>query len=207
MDYLPPNLAPQGVKQGDYFPTNVGPYDDWVIKYGYTPIDAAHPLAERRFLDQIADMSDRPELAYATDEDMFDLDPNVNAWDNSSDVLRYSQSQLDNARAMWAKLNKRYPVRGESYSDMSDMFDQVFSHYLRHTYYITKYIGGQSFYRDHAGESSNRLPFVPVPVEKQRQALASLEKYVFAADAFNFPPALLNKLAPSRWMHWGSTLR
>ncbi len=203
MDYLPPNLAPQGVKQGDYFPDSVGPYDDWAIKYGYTQVETAHPLAERRFLEQIAQLSAKPELAYATDEDRFDLDPDVNPWDNSSDVLRYSQWQLDNARAMWKQLNKRYPVKGESYSELSEMFDKVFSHYLRHVYYTTKFIGGQSFYRDHAGESNSRLPFEAVPVGKQRQALAVLQKYVFATDAFNFPSSLLNKLAPSRWMHWG----
>ena len=134
---------------------------------------------------------------------MYDLDPDVNAWDNSNDVLRYSQWQLNNARLMWDRLNKRYPAKGESYSELSDLFDQVFSHYLRHTHYITKYIGGQSFYRDHAVESNGRLPFAPVPLEIQRQALATLQKYVFAANAFNFPPSLLNKLAPSRWMHWG----
>ena len=203
MDYIPPNLAPQGVEQGDYFPASIGSYDEWAVQYGYTPTQATHPLAEKRFLEQIARLSVKPELAYATDEDRFDLDPHVNAWDNSSDVLRYSQWQLDNARAMWERLNKRYPAKGESYSQLSELFDKIFSRYLRHIYYTTKYVGGQSFYRDHADQSSGRFPFVPVPVEKQRQALATLHQYVFAADAFNFPPELLNKLAPSRWMHWG----
>ena len=32
MDYIPPNLAPQGMKQGDYFPAVVGPYDRWAIQ-------------------------------------------------------------------------------------------------------------------------------------------------------------------------------
>lgn len=204
MDYLPPNIAPQNVKQGDYFPTVVGAYDQWAIQYGYTPSDAIHPLAEKRFLEQIARLSTNPELAYATDEDMFDIDPGVNAWDNSGDVLRYSQSQLNNSRVMWQRLNKRYPVTGESYSQLSTLFDKVFLHYLRHTFFITKYIGGQSFYRNHAGDRNGKLPFEPVPIEKQRQALTMLEKYIFAADAFNFPPELLNKLAPSRWMHWGN---
>ncbi|MBE9016999.1 zinc-dependent metalloprotease [Chroococcidiopsidales cyanobacterium LEGE 13417] len=203
MDYLPPNLAPPEREQGDFFPDSIGSYDEWAIEYGYTPTTAPHPLAERRFLDQIGDRSSRPDLAYATDEDRFDLDPDVNAWDYSSDVLGYSQGQLDIARAMWKKLNRRYPTSGESYSDLSELFDRIFLHYLRHTYYATKYIGGQSFYRDHASADNGRLPFVPVPVAKQRQALAVLEKYVFAPDAFNFPPELLNKLAPSRWMHWG----
>lgn len=162
-----------------------------------------HPLAERRFLEQIAQLSGKPELSYAPDEDMFDLDPTADAWDNSADVLRYSQSQLDNARAMWDRLNKRYPTEGESYSELSELFDKVFFHYLQNTYFITKYIGGQSFYRSYAGDRNGQLPFKTVPVEKQRQALATLQKYIFAEDAFKFPPELLNKLAPSRWRHWG----
>ncbi|MGL4621237.1 MAG: zinc-dependent metalloprotease, partial [Chroococcidiopsis sp.] len=144
MDYLPPNLAPPEREQGDFFPDSVGSYDEWAIEYGYMPTTAVHPLAERRFLDQIGDRSSRPDLAYATDEDRFDLDPDVNAWDYSSDVLGYSQGQLDIARAMWKKLNRRYPTSGESYSDLSELFDRIFLHYLRHTYYATKYIGGQS---------------------------------------------------------------
>ncbi|MBV8885352.1 MAG: zinc-dependent metalloprotease [Chroococcidiopsidaceae cyanobacterium CP_BM_RX_35] len=204
MDYIPPNLAPQGVKQGDYFPSVIGPYDKWAIEYGYKPSGAGAPDAELRFLEQIARASTQPELDYATDEDMFDLDPNVNPWDNSSNVLRYSQWQLDNDRAMWFRLNQDYPIEGESYSKLSQMFDTVFLHYLQNTYFITKYIAGQSFHREHAGESNGRLPFEPVPVEQQRQALATLQKYIFAEDAFRFPPELLNKLAPSRWMDWGN---
>ncbi len=204
MDYIPPNLAPQGVKQGDYFPSVVGPYDEWAIEYGYKPSGAMAPQAELKFLEEIARASTKPELDYATDEDTFDLDPDVNRWDNSSDVLRYSQWQLDNSRALWERLNQSYPPKGESYSELSEMFDMVFLHYLQNTYFITKYIGGQSFHRDHAGEPNGRLPFEPVPVEKQRQALATLQKYIFASDAFRFPPELLNKLAPSRWMHWGN---
>lgn len=204
MDYIPPNLAPQGVQQGDYFPAVVGPYDNWAIQYGYTPTQAVHPLAERRFLEQIAQQSCKPELSYAPDEDMFGIDPTADAWDNSGDVLQYSQWQLDNARAMWERLNKRYPAKGESYSELSEMFDKVFFHYLQNAYFVTKYIGGQSFHRDHAGESNGRLPFEPVHVEKQRQALATLQKYIFASNAFRFPPELLNKLAPSRWIHWGN---
>jgi len=206
MDYLPPNLAPPGVKQGDYFPSKVGPYDDWAIKYGYMPSSAKNPMAEKGLLEEIASQSTKPELTYAPDEDSYDMDPTVNRWDNSGDVLVYSQWQLDNDRLMWDRLNKSYPIKGESYSDLSERFDTVFMHYLQNTHYITKYIGGQIFSRNHA-DGSNKLPFTPVPVEKQRLALAALQKYIFASDAFTFAPELLNKLAPSRWLHWGSDIR
>lgn len=227
MDYVPSNLASPGTEQGEYFPSVIGPYDEWAIEYGYKESDKAGgnpsaseavavaslhasvvvPQAERRFLEEIAERATKPELAYATDEDVFDLDPEANRWDMSSDVLSHSQTQLDNARTMWERLEKRYPVSGDSYSELSEMFDTVFWQYFQNVYFITKYVGGQSFYRIRAGESDGRLPFEPVSVEKQREALAALRKYVFADGAFNFSPQLLNKLAPSRWRDWGNRVR
>jgi hypothetical protein len=207
MDYIPPNIAPPGTKQGDYFPNMVGPYDEWAIKYGYTEIQAATPAAEKPALSAIAQQSDKPELTYSTDEDVSDLDPTADAWDNSSNVLLYSQWQLENSRVMWDRLNKRYPLTGDSYSDVTERFSTVLSNYFQNIYYTTKHIGGQSFYRVKGGDSQGRLPFEPVTVEKQRQALATLQQYMFAEDALTFSPELLNKLAPSRWRHWGSKTR
>ncbi len=213
MDYIPPNIAPQGTKQGDYFPNMVGVYDDWAIKYGYVPTQATSPIAEKPILQEIADQSSKPELSYSTDEDVYDLDPTADAWDNSSNVLLYSRWQLDNSRLMWERLNKRFPVAGESYSDLSDRFSTVLGSYFQQIYYTSKYIGGQSFHRVKPNEASSskdkqqRLPFEAVPVEEQRQALETLQKYMFAEDALNFSPELLNKLAPSRWRHWGTSPR
>lgn len=205
MDYLPMNLAPPDTQQGDYFTSVVGSYDEWAIEYGYKPSDATTPVAENQFLAEIAQkQATNPELSYSPDEDSYDLDPTANRYDMSSDPLRYSQLQLDNARLMWERLNKRSLANGESYSDLSDLFNTVFVYYLQNVSFIMKYVGGQSFYRDHPGTINARLPFETVPVEKQREALTALQKYVFAEDAFNFPPSLLNKLAPSRWQDLGN---
>lgn len=57
--------------------------------------------------------SPQPELSYATDEDIWDINPLTNVWDMSSDVLVYSQWQMDNARVMWQRLGQHYPLRGE----------------------------------------------------------------------------------------------
>ncbi|MEH1868532.1 MAG: zinc-dependent metalloprotease [Nostoc sp.] len=210
MDYIPPNIAPQGTKQGDYFPSMVGPYDEWAIKYGYIPIKTSTPIAEKPILEEIAAQSYKPELSYSTDEDVYDLDPTADAWDNSGNVLLYSQWQLNNSRVMWERLDKRYPLAGDSYSDVSERFSTVLGNYFQQIYYTTKYIGGQSFYRIHPSEipsgiGQKRLPFEAVPVKEQRQALETLQKYLFAEDALSFSPELLNKLAPSRWRHWGSS--
>ncbi|BAZ48992.1 hypothetical protein NIES4103_16030 [Nostoc sp. NIES-4103] len=208
MDYLPVNIAPQGVQQGDYFPQVIGPYDEWAIEYGYKKspqvlLEGMIPETEKTFLEQIALASPQPELSYATDEDIWDINPLANVWDMSSDVLLYSQWQMDNARVMWQRLDKGYLSKGESYSNLRVLFNRVLQYYFRNATLLSKYIGGQSFRRLHASHDTS-WAFVPVSLVKQRQALTKLQEYVFAEDAFRFSPQLLNQLAPSRWQHWGS---
>ncbi|NJK99027.1 MAG: DUF5117 domain-containing protein [Spirulinaceae cyanobacterium SM2_1_0] len=206
MDYIGVNLAPPGVEQGDYFPVVVGPYDRWAIEYGYKWTGAPVPAAERRWLEAIASRAPTRELAYATDEDLWGFrDPGANAFDLSSDVLQYAQLQMENARQMWARLRTRYPIPSDSYDEIRQKFNEVFSYYVRQALLITDYIGGRSFNRDRPGDPGGRLPFESVPLTKQREALQVLQRYIFAADAFDFPPDLLNQLAPSRWWHWGQS--
>ena len=204
MDYAPINLAPQGTKQGDYFTHTVGPYDEWAIEYGYTSIDAKVPQAEKRDLDKIAQRAPTPELAYATDEDLTFLDPKVNVFDMSGDLLTYAQWQLTNAREMWNRIDKRYPFEGDSFNEVRVAFNAVFEYYFQYSTFLTEYVGGQYFNRFKAGDAKGRLPFELVPIEQQRQALALIEKNVFSEDPFRFSPDFLNKLAPSRWSHWGT---
>lgn len=205
MDYNAVNLAPQGVKQGDYFTSVVGPYDEWAIEYGYTHIDATVPQQETRNLEKIAQRAPEPDLAYATDEDAVTLlDPKVNLFDMSGDLLTYTQWQLDNARAMWKKVDRRYPGAGESFNEVRVAFNAIFEYYFQYSLFLTEYVGGQFFNRYRYGDAKGRLPLEPVAIEQQRQALASLQKNVFDEENFRFSPEFLNKLAPSRWSHWGS---
>src|SRR5437879_8042992 len=82
MDYSPVNLAPKGVKQGDYFTTTIGPYDYWAIEYAYKPISGD----EAAELKKIAARAPESDLAYATDEDLRQTrDPLVNAYDLGSE--------------------------------------------------------------------------------------------------------------------------
>ncbi|HEY9863349.1 MAG TPA: zinc-dependent metalloprotease [Candidatus Obscuribacterales bacterium] len=205
MDYVPVNLAPQGTTQGDYFPTQIGPYDQWVIEYGYQPIVSTNPRGEWQRLQEIAKRSIQPELAYGTDEELWDfIDPATNTTDLSNNMLQYSEWQFDNGIQMWKRLEKYTPASGEGSDKMRRMFNTIFSYYTLQTRTLMLYIGGQSFTRIPGGQTSSRLPFEPIPIEKQRHALKLLETYVFNDQVFNFSPNLLNQLAPARWSDWAN---
>jgi hypothetical protein len=206
MDYLPVNIAPEGKEQGDYFTQRVGAYDRWAIAYGYTPIDSKTIEGERNGLAAIAKRSPEPGLAYATDEDMVGgRDPRVNAFDLSSDALTYNQQQMERARQLWDKLNKRGPGPGEGYSGLRRQFNYVLGYYFRNAIPLTNYIGGRAFNRYKAGDAPGRTPLETIAVDQQRQALTALSNTVFTPKSLDVPPELLDKLPPSRWVHWGAS--
>jgi hypothetical protein len=206
MDYSAVNLAPPGVKQGDYYTQTIGPYDEWAIAYGYTPVPNSASLAETRFLEELAHRAPEPDLTFATDEDTdARLDPLVNRFDLSSDLLTYAPWQFENARQMWQRLEQGRPLPESSFSDVRTMFDDILDYYFQYAWFLTSYVGGQSFNRFKPGDTADRLPFEPVPSDKQRQALALLEKYIFDDSLFQFSPRFVNSLTPSRWFHWGET--
>lgn len=207
MDYFPANLAPPGAAQGAYFPTQVGAYDRLAIEYGYTDMGAIHPNQEVRNLEAIAQRMSVEGLAYATDEDIFSfLDPEAKAFDLSSDPMQFAQWQMDNARENWQRLDGAYLLPEQGYDELRDRFETVYWYYANQVFTLSGYVGGQNFSRQRAGDTaiSGRLPFEPIAIEKQRQALALINAYVFAPDAFQFSPTLINQLAPDRWYHWGS---
>jgi Met-zincin/Domain of unknown function (DUF5117) len=204
MDYNGVNVAPDGTAQGDYFTAVVGPYDEWAIAYGYTPSPGKSLQDEAQLLDTIAKRAIEPDLAYGTEEDLFsELDPQVNWFDLSNDLLVYAPQQFEIARKLWQQLEQRYPLKGSSFSDVRTMFERIYIHYFYHASFLTQYVGGQSFNRYKSGDAAGRLPFETIPVEKQRQALNVLSDYVFAPQAFQFSANFVNKLAPSLWYHWG----
>ena len=205
MDYLPPNLAPAGQPQADYFPTQLGPNDRWAIEYGYRPV--ANRTTAQRELQPIANRSEgAPELAYATDEDAYTLvDPWANPWDLSSDPLGYAEGQMALAKTIWEDLDWFSVDPGEGYGELRRRVDLLFFHYGTQADIIANYIGGQRFTRTDPWGSRGASPLQPVPAAEQRRALATLDQQVFAPDALALSPDLVNRLAPNRWWHWGET--
>lgn len=202
MDYLPPHLALPDQPQGDYFPTQVGPYDRWAIEYGYRPVTSR--ATAQREVQAIANRSGPPELAYAPDEDAYTmLDPRASAWDMSADPLGYAEGQMAIAKAIWDRLDWFSINPGEGYDQLRQRVNLVFFYYDTQADLIANYIGGQHFTRTDPWSSRGQPAFEPVSTADQRRALAVLNQQVFAPDALDLSPELVNRLAPNRWLHWG----
>ncbi|WP_295991263.1 zinc-dependent metalloprotease [Rugamonas sp.] len=196
MDYAPFNLAAKGERQGAYVPAAPGPYDDWAIEYAYAPLV---PEQEKEQLARIAARSNEPLLAFGDDGDAMGSlsDPDVNAFDLGSDPLAYFQKRLTISRELWDRLQTRQFKPGDSYASLRRSFDAGFGQFAGMVPVVVKYVGGVSYVRDHAG--TGRATFTPVPLARQRAALAMLTNNLFKADSFRFTPALVSRLGADQF--------
>jgi hypothetical protein len=206
MDYTPINLAPKGVKQGEYFSSTIGPYDYLAIEYAYKPLEGGTE-GEREKLREIAKKLPQPGNDFATDEDMYaSSDPLVNVWDLGSDPMKFGQDRIQIAGELLKGLAERVADKGEGYQRVRQAFNLLLRQYANGTYLVTHYIGGVHMNRDHRDDPGGRDPFIPVKADKQREALKFVKEQVLTDKPFQYPPELLRKLATDRWSHWGSNL-
>jgi hypothetical protein len=223
MDYAPVNVALEKDEQGHYWNPNVGTYDEWAIKYGYMPIAEQSddgsltrdgPLAdttttEENGLDKIAAESSDPMHTYGTDEDgglgPYAVDPLTNTWELGADPLAFAETRTELVRKVEPKLDDRLIAEGERYHRLREATTALIYERYRSLMPITKTVGGMYVARDHKGTPDARMPFTPVSAEKQQEAVDVLVENAFAPDAFQFDAERLNKLAPDRHAHWGTS--
>jgi hypothetical protein len=200
MDYNPVVIADRGRKQGQFLMTTLGPYDYWAIEYAYKPIEGEEEAELARIASRVAD----PMLAYATDEDALGtfspmaIDPLANQFDQSSDPLAYFRQRLTVIEELWNSMEEKLTRPGEGYQVLRRAVSRGVTEYNRALLTSSKFIGGIYHHRDHVGDPDGRLPFVPVPAAKQREALDFLRTHAFSEKAFDLPPGVYNKLAAER---------
>lgn len=211
MDYSPANIAPEGQKQGEFFMTTPGPYDDWVIEYAYAQLDASTPDGELPALDKIASRCGEHGLAYGTDEDALggsvrSIDPSCNYFDLGSDPLTYYADRIDMSNEIWNKMENYFEEDGFNYEKLRRVFSSAWRGYRDAAGNISKFVGGYYHTRAHLGDNNTTVPFTPVSAEKQRQAITFLNRRLFAADAFKLSARMLNKLQPVRMPDFAWTI-
>ncbi len=203
MDYNDFTFAASEIEQGQFLTSALGPYDNWVIEYGYKQV--AEPFKnEEELLKSITSRVAEPGLAYGTDEDSSILgpDPMVNTYDDGDDPMIYARDRAEMIHRLRKDIADWAVEDGESYQRLRSAFNMLLGFEGRSAQFVARLVGGQNVTRHHKGDPDAKPPFTVVSADKQRQAVAFLGRTIFAEGAFDFSPELLNKLAAGRWWHW-----
>ena len=191
MEYPAVNLAPKGVKQGDYYDTRTGPYDLWAIEFGYKPLLTPE---EREVL---LSKSNLPEHMFANDsEDMRSpgkgIDPRAMINDLSSEPIIYAQQRIQLVNETMSDLPSRLDGKAASWEEYRNALVILLRETARSLNTISRYIGGVYVNRSTPSQDFDDLPYQPVETEKQRMAMQILADNAFSMNAFPLNNELLN---------------
>lgn len=197
MDYAALNVTRDRSKQGQYDDVAVGPYDHWAIQLGYTPF--ASEMERQALLNE----STKPEHIFGNDADDMRspgkaIDPRVNVSDQSNDPIAWSIDRIELSNDLMKNVKTRFTKTDESYQELRRVYYLLSNQKSSAANTISRFIGGVYVDRAMAGQQGGTQPYTPVSLKDQKRAMAALNKYVFAPDAFNAPNDLYNYLAMQR---------
>ena len=197
MDYDPINIAPKGVKQGNFFPHGAGFYDIWAIQFGYTP-----NLTEST-RESLLSKSSQPEYKYGTDGDAmgspgYGIDPRAKRYDMSSDPIEYSKQRLAILDSKILELPEIFGDDGSTYTELRATFGSFLRERGRFFEGVSRLIGGVYSNRIVNGQQGELTPYEAVAYEDQKRAMELITSELLSNDAFIFDPELLKLLQPEK---------
>lgn len=209
MDYTPINVAPSGLKQGDYYQTKPGPYDDWAIEFGYsTALEDTD--AEQQRLAKILSRSGEHGLAFGNDADDMrapgrHIDPRIMTGDMSSNPVAYGVDRMTLINELFGNLKTRSLQDGGSYQPLLISANSLYGQYRGQANVISRQIGGVYVERNFVGDDNGKAPYTPVPKATQKAAMGALATHVFANDTLSSMAPLYNYLQHQRrgFNHYG----
>lgn len=208
MDYSNVNVSPDPAKQGLYYDVVPGPYDHWAIQFGYSEYQSA--ADESKKLKALLDKSADHALLFGNDADDMrssghGIDPRVMIDDMSSDPITYCTDRLKLVNQTLPLLKNKFAMPGESYQGLRNSYFVLTSEIGISLRVVSRQIGGIYIDRSTVGQSGASKPFIPVNYQKQKDAMAFINRYGFSPDAMKGPADLYAMLQTQRrgFNHFG----
>lgn len=193
MDYARYNYIAQPEDKGVCLNPQIGPYDLWSIEYGYRLLPGIpNPDAEKQVLHQwIKDHADNPIYRFGR-QTGDPHDPSAQTEDLGDDAVKASTYGILNLKRIRANLVTWGNRPGEDYTDLEEMYEQVFVQMGRYTRHVATQIGGVydvPKYNDQPG-----AVYTAVTRETQAKAMAFLHREVFTTPLWMVDTMILRRI-------------
>jgi hypothetical protein len=197
MEYPALNVSLDKSKQAQFSDITVGPYDNWVIEFGYKP-----GLSDEN-RTSLLERSNEPQLAFGNDADDMrsssrGIDPRVMVYDLSNDPIRFSIDRFKLNKKTMLDLKDKFLKEGSTYEDLRRGYYTLSSSSSTAGTVISRFIGGVYVNRSVMGQEGYTKPYTPVSYKDQKRAFNALRDYIFAPNSFKVSNDLYNLLAKER---------
>ncbi|MGQ0538067.1 MAG: zinc-dependent metalloprotease [Gemmatimonadaceae bacterium] len=197
MDYARQNYVAQpgdGLEPRD-FVRRLGPFDDWVINWGYRVLpNAATPEDERKTLNEWITQQNGPLQYRYVPQQIGGIDPRSQTEDVGDDPVRATTFALANLKRIVPNLVAWTTQPGESYEELNELYSETLGMWSQYMGHVVTLIGGMHV--DFKTAEQQGAVFRVVPQERQEAALRFLSENVFRTPEWLAPEPILARLGP-----------
>ena len=177
MDYARFNYVAQPGDGVTNLMPDVGIYDKWSVKWGYSVLpEAMSADDERSALNEwVVERAGDPLYFYGRQGPR--IDPRSQNEDLGDDAMVASDYGVANLKIILDSLVVWTHDEAKDYADLSEMYSQVTGQWNRYVGHVVRNVGG--FYENFKTFDQEGAVFEPVPAERQRRAMEWLDAQVF----------------------------
>jgi len=200
MDYSRFNYVAQpedNIAVADLVP-NIGPYDVFATRWGYTPIpDAKTSEEEKPKLDEWAREQDKtPWLRFSTagaaGSDFGELTEAV----GDADAIKSSAMGLKNLQRVAKMLMPATTAKnGEPYEDLAELYGRMLGQWTLEMNHVAAIVGSFDSQTKYVGQAGR--VFIPTTRERQQLAVNFLSENAFATPRWAIDPEILRRIEPT----------
>ena len=196
MDYHALNIAPLGVKQGQYADIKPGKYDILAIKYGYTP------NLSKNDLNNMLDEYSSSDYLFGNDGDDMrspgrGIDPRINTGDMTNDPIEYAKDRIILSQNLIPKLYETLKTKSDSWESIYQGYRILLRQIHVSAEIISRQVGGVYVNRGFMSVQ-DKNPYEVVPYKIQKKSLNILSEYYFNNDKFILPSTIASKMQRER---------
>jgi hypothetical protein len=197
MDYARQNYVAQpgdGLEPKDFI-RRLGPFDDYVINWGYRVIpQAATPEAERPILNGWYVNQKGPMPYRYVPQQFGSVDPRAQTEDLSDDPVRASGYAVANLKRVVPNLVEWITKPGQDYEDLEELYGETVGMWSQYMGHVVTIIGGVNV--DFKTAEQSGPVYRPVPKAKQKAALEFLADNVIRTPGWLAPEDILSRIGP-----------
>jgi Met-zincin/Domain of unknown function (DUF5117)/Domain of unknown function (DUF5118) len=198
MDYSRFNYVAQpedGIALEDLIP-RIGPWDKYVIKWGYMPIPSARtPDDERPMLDELARMQDSIPWYRFASPDEFGADPFTHTEAvGDADPVKSTGYGIKNLKRLVPMLTPAVTKPLDDVSMLREGYGRIWGQFGNEMRHVVDMVGGSQVREKYGDQPGPR--FTPYSRDRQRAAVLFVNAEVFKTPTWLLDPSILRRIEP-----------
>ena len=197
MDYARQNYVAQpgdGLAPKD-FVRRLGPWDSWVINWGYRVLPKARSAEEERAtLNEWVTRQSGPMPYRYLPQQLGSVDPRAQTEDIADDPVRASGYAVANLKRVVPNLVAWTTKPGEDYDDLQELYGETLGMWSLYMGHVTTLIGGVNVDLKTADQSG--AVYHVVPKAKQKAALEFLAENALTTPGWLAPADIISRVGP-----------